>query len=127
MVEKVGRRIAHVSSRADFDWEFAVIDSDEVNAFVLPGGKVCVYTGNTGMFKVMRNEAPLAPVLGHEAGHAVARHVAEKMTLSNLLVAVLLLIDPDLVQLTRMVFRFGIELPFSRKLESEADTIGYVS
>ena len=46
------------------------------------------------------------------------------MTLSNLFLALLLLIDPNAVQLTRMVYAFGIELPFSRKFESEADSIG---
>ena len=70
MVEKVGKRIASVSGRSDFNWEFVVIDSPQLNAFVLPGGKVCVYTG---MFKVLPNEASLAAVLSHEAGHAVAR------------------------------------------------------
>ena len=100
MVKKVGKRIAQASGRPDLKWEFAVIESEQANAFVLPGGKVCVYTG---LFKVLRNEASLAAVLGHEAGHAVARHVAEKMTLSNIFMLAMLLIDPNAVQLSRMV------------------------
>ena len=55
-------------------WEFAVIDSDQVNAFVVPGGKVVVYTGLLKLLQGPAMETQLAAVLGHEIAHVVARH-----------------------------------------------------
>ena len=55
-------------------WEFAVIDSDQVNAFVVPGGKVVVYTGLLKLLQEPAMETQLAAVLGHEIAHVVARH-----------------------------------------------------
>lgn len=55
-------------------WEFAVIDSPQVNAFVVPGGKVVVYTGLMQLLKGPAMETQLAAVLGHEIAHVVARH-----------------------------------------------------
>ena len=72
-----GERIAAVSGQPDWDWQFTVFDNDEPNAFALPGGKVGVYTG---LFKVAKNDAQLATVMGHEVGHAIARHGAERMS-----------------------------------------------
>ena len=59
MVRRVGRRIADVANRPDFQWEFRVIDKDIANAFALPGGKVAVYTG---ILKYTQTEAGLAVV-----------------------------------------------------------------
>ena len=73
-VRAIGMRIAARSGLADLPWEFHVINSRERNAFVLPGGKVFVFTG---ILPVMANDAGMAAVLGHEIGHMVARHVAE--------------------------------------------------
>ena len=56
-------------------WEFNVVDSDEVNAFVLPGGKVFVYRG---MLRQLESDDELAVILGHEAAHVQARHAAER-------------------------------------------------
>ena len=89
IVRKVGSKIAketealsdwggQVSHMRDMKWEFNVINSDEVNAFVLPGGKVIVYAG---LFKVLKSEEELAMVMAHEIGHAVARHSAGKRRL----------------------------------------------
>lgn len=55
-------------------WEFAVIDSNEVNAFVVPGGKVVVYTGLLKLLQGPAMETQLAAVIGHEIAHVVARH-----------------------------------------------------
>lgn len=55
-------------------WEFAVIDSPQINAFVVPGGKVVVYTGLIKRLQGPAMEAQLAAVLGHEIAHVVARH-----------------------------------------------------
>ena len=70
MVNRVGQRIAQVTERPDYDWEFKVIDDDKTaNAFALPGGKVAVYTG---LFRYTVNETGLAFVFAHEVAHAIA-------------------------------------------------------
>jgi predicted Zn-dependent protease len=76
-VQEVGRRIAAVSPHPEWGWQFTLIQDDEPNAFALPGGKVGV---NTGLFKVAKNDAQLAAVIGHEVAHAIARHGAERMS-----------------------------------------------
>ena len=78
MVERVGKRLAAVVPDGDkFAWEFTLLESDAVNAFCLPGGKVAVYTG---ILAYCQNEAALAAVMGHEIGHAVARHGGKRMS-----------------------------------------------
>ena len=82
MVKKVGQRIANIAGQKNFKWEFHLIDNDkQANAFCLPGGKVFVYTG---LFKYIASEDELAAVMGHEIGHAVARHGAERMSRGQL-------------------------------------------
>ncbi len=139
LVRRVGMRIAAASGRSDYQWEFKVIQDDRtVNAFALPGGKVAVYTG---ILKVTQDEAGLATVLGHEIAHATARHGAERMTRSA---AVQILLkggetalgvalqnkEPATVEAVMGAFgigaQVGLELPFSREQESEADHIGMV-
>ena len=56
------------------EWEFAVVNSPQVNAFVVPGGKVVVYTGLMQLLKGPAQETQLAAVIGHEIAHVVARH-----------------------------------------------------
>ena len=72
----VGERIVAASAPTWPDWQFVVLDSPQLNAFALPGGKVGVFTG---MLQVMANEAQLATVLGHEVGHVTARHGAQRI------------------------------------------------
>lgn len=62
---------------AKFQWEFTVLDSDVINAFALPGGKVFM---SRGLMQKMTNEAQLASVLGHEIGHVMARHGNERVS-----------------------------------------------
>jgi len=69
------RLIPNSGLPADFDWKVHVIDSEETNAFVIPGGKVFVFTG---ILPICGNDDGLAAVLSHEVGHTVARHIAEK-------------------------------------------------
>jgi predicted Zn-dependent protease len=76
-VGRVGTRIAEATGRKDLQWEFKVIESQQVNAFALPGGKVAVYTG---ILPITRDDAGLAAVLGHEVAHAIARHGAERLS-----------------------------------------------
>jgi predicted Zn-dependent protease len=130
MVTRVGRRIAEVVNRPDFAWEFRVIEKDVANAFALPGGKVAVYTG---ILKYTRTEAGLAVVMGHEVAHALARHGGERISRSLIaqlgLTAVQIGLsnsDPAIVQGLGLAYGLGIELPFNRSQESEADHIGLV-
>ncbi len=135
-VSRVGRRIAtraselgglgvpgQVAHLGGLDWTFTVIDSPEVNAFVLPGGHVCVFSGLLGLF---RSDEELAAVIGHEVAHVVARHGAEKasskMALGAAQLALLALFD--MTQLLSAALLLGVELPHSRAMENEADAIG---
>ena len=77
MVNQVGHRIAAVSGRDDYNWEFRTIASPTQNAFCLPGGKVAVYEG---ILPICQNEAGLAVVMAHEVAHAFARHGGERMS-----------------------------------------------
>lgn len=133
MVQRVGKRIAAVASPAlpNAQWEFVVFESKEANAFCLPGGKVGVYTG---ILPITKDDAGLATVLGHEVGHAVAHHGAERMTEQMALQGVGQvggsLVSPQYQSLALAAYgvgtQVGVELPHSRKQESEADHIGIV-
>lgn len=135
MVEEIGKKIAAVANQPDFQWEFKTLQSDEPNAFCLPGGKVAVYTA---IFKYAKNEAGLATVMGHEIGHAIARHGGQRMT--QQMITTGLLTGVGAVGLSKMDstkkaiamaalgagVTYGITLPFSRGDETEADEIGLV-
>jgi predicted Zn-dependent protease len=141
MVKRVGERIAQVATAnypiaKSFQWEFFVIDNDkEANAFCLPGGKVFVYTG---LFKYVANDDELAAVMGHEIGHALARHGAERMSsdqLTQMGGQVLGSVmqgrgNPQTTEAVMQAFgigtQLGIALPHSRTQEYEADHIGLV-
>lgn len=103
-------------------WEVVVVDEPVVNAFCLPGGKIVVFTGLLEHFKT---DAEIATIIGHEVAHAVARHGAEGIT-KNLWFAVVQLVlyqfvTPDIVNTMSALF---LRLPFSRRMEMEADYIG---
>lgn len=134
IVQRVGSRIAAAANQPGFQWEFALIESKEANAFCLPGGKVAIYTGILPMAK---NEAGLATVMGHEVAHATARHGGQRMTVA--LGAQLLQLGAQVAlgqkdtTTKRAIFgalgvgtTIGVVLPFSRSNESEADQIGLV-
>jgi len=135
LVREVGQRIAAVSDQRDYKWEFNVIDDDrQINAFALPGGKVAVYTG---IFKVARDSAGLAAVMGHEVAHALAHHGAERMSqgmaaqviLSGAAVALSSqspLAQQGIMQALGLGAQVGVILPFGREQESEADHIGLI-
>uniref|UniRef100_A0A2P2J218 Uncharacterized protein LOC8266010 n=1 Tax=Rhizophora mucronata TaxID=61149 RepID=A0A2P2J218_RHIMU len=113
---------AETSHLEGLKWEVLVVHEPVVNAFCTPGGKIVVFTGLLDHFKT---DAEIATIIGHEVGHTVARHIAEKLT-KNLWFAILQLIlyqfvTPDLVNtLSNLLLR----LPFSRKMEIEADYVG---
>jgi len=136
MVKRIGERIAAVTNQGNYAWEFFVIDNDqEANAFCLPGGKVFVYTG---LFKFAANDDELAAVMGHEIGHALARHGAERMSRGQLtqmggqiLGAVMQgRGNPQNTAAVMQAFgigtQLGVMLPHSRTQEFEADHIGLV-
>ncbi|MBY0585827.1 M48 family metallopeptidase [bacterium] len=142
-VTRVARRLAEASNSEpfrqaiglppqQFEWDFRVVDSDQINAFCLPGGKVVVFTG---ILPVAQTEEGLATVVGHEIGHAIARHSAERMAQTKVVqmvqqgVAVSMSdMAPQQVQQVMGMLgvgsQVGILLPFSRNHESEADHIG---
>lgn len=125
-VQRVGTHIAEVVDRnRDFEWEFTLIEDETPNAFALPGGKVGVHTG---LFKVVENDAQLAAVLAHEIAHVVVRHSAERISQQMAVQAGLLGLGVasggDYVRLAQQAATLGVILPFSRKQESEADTVG---
>lgn len=132
LVQKVGKRIAAVANLPNAQWEFVVFESREANAFCLPGGKVGVYTG---ILQITKNEAGLATVIGHEVAHAVARHGAERVSQALVIQAGGSLLgrsisssDPRVQSAVMLAYgigtTIGVELPYSRMQESEADHIG---
>lgn len=132
LVQRVGRRLAAVAGRPDFDWEFQLLASDQANAFCLPGGKVAVYEG---LLPICENEAGLAVVMSHEIAHALARHGGERMSQQAAVKAtggLLARATQGRSDATRERWRtayglttqYGLLLPYSRQHESEADSIG---
>jgi predicted Zn-dependent protease len=145
MVKRVGRRIQgaveayfaeHNLSRelTGYVWEFNLVDSDQVNAWCMPGGKVVVYTG---ILPLTQNENGLAVVLGHEVAHAVAKHGNERLSqqllvqMGGLALAEALREKPEE---TRTLWlgafgagaQLGALLPYSRLHENEADHLGLI-
>lgn len=77
MVERVGRQLAAVSAMPNLSWEFTLIESNPKNIFVLPGGKVIIYTG---ILPVCANEAGLAAVMSHQIAHTTAGHGVNRLS-----------------------------------------------
>ncbi len=145
MIERVGGRIQLAaetffaergeSSYLDgYAWEFRLIDSEQVNAWCMPGGKVAFYTG---ILPVCQDEAGVAVVMGHEIAHAIAKHGSERMShgmalqLGGMALSQALQNKPEQAQqLFMSAFaigaQFGAMLPFSRQHESEADHMGLI-
>lgn len=130
IVEQVGQQIAAVSPMPNLKWEFTLIESEQKNAFALPGGKVAIYTG---ILPVCANEAGLAAVMGHEIAHAIARHGAQRMSQSLILSGLMAGASfsfsnhanrKEIMEALGLGTKVGITLPFSRNNESEADEIG---
>ncbi len=139
-VEKVGRRIAAATEKfvADnglymtFNWEFNVVESEEVNAWCMPGGKIVFYTG---ILPICQDDAGIAIVMGHEVAHALARHGNERMSqglLQQLGMVALAEATKQYSKETQALWMtafgagtsVGVMLPFSRMQELEADQIG---
>lgn len=143
MVRRVGQRITDAITQYftaqgkanlldGYQWEYNLVDSKDVNAWCMPGGKIVVYTG---LLPITQNEAALAVVVGHEVTHALAKHGNERMSqgmvqqLGGVALSVAL---ASKSQETQSLFNqaygigsaVGVILPFSRKQEYEADQFG---
>jgi predicted Zn-dependent protease len=145
MVKGVGKRIQNAvvtyfarnnltQELNGFAWEFNLIESNEVNAWCMPGGKVVVYSG---ILPVTQDETGLAVVMGHEIAHAVAKHSNERMSQALLaqlggetLAAALQQKPQQTQEIWMAVFGAGVQLgailPYSRLQESEADHLGLI-
>jgi len=115
-------------------WEMAIVNQPDVNAFVMPGGKIVV---KSGILTVAKNQHQLAAVLGHEVAHVTANHANERATrgeLSSYGVEVLaLILGGGYYNQTQGAYgaasalnSLGLMNPFSRMQESEADDIGLI-
>jgi len=111
-------------------WEVVVFDSETVNAFAMPGGKVGLYTG---LMDLAETPDQLAAVMGHELAHVIAKHSAERLSNAQLTAlgvtaAGVALSDNDhqraIMAAVGIGAQVGILLPFSRVHETEADQMG---
>ena len=145
MVQRVGRNIQHavekfmkekkLSDRLEgYNWEFNLIESDQVNAWAMPGGKVVVYTG---ILPVAQDDTGLAVILGHEIAHAIAEHGNERMSQELLrqagAVSLMVAMNNKPTQTKALWLgiygagtQLGIMLPYGRTQESEADHLGVI-
>lgn len=130
-VHEVGERIVNAAGLGNRRWEYVVFQNKEANAFVLPGGRMGV---NTGLLDIVRNDDQLAAVIGHEVGHVMAHHAAERASQQSLTSLALAGAQAGLggssqagqalASYGSLGAQYGILLPFSRKHELEADRIG---
>ena len=138
-VRRVGARVVEAANRRfpdrrldSYAWEFATFEDDRINAWVMPGGKVGFHTG---ILDIMENDDQVATVMGHEVGHVVGRHAAERysqrmvaqgaVALAN--VALARSDSPYAGEIAAVLgagVTFGIVLPYSRQHEHEADRLG---
>lgn len=116
----------------DYKWEYKLVDSKDVNAWCMPGGKIVFYTG---ILPICKNDAGMATVMGHEVSHALANHGQQRMSAGLLqqlggagLAAATGGKSAETQQLAMTAYgaatEYGGMLPFSRNHESEADMIG---
>lgn len=117
---------------SDIEWELAIFEQNQINAFAMPGGKIGVYTG---ILEVTENEHQLAAVIGHEIAHVTAKHVNERASrgaLTGIGIEALAVIMGGgytggaytASQVMSAGAALGMELPMGRGQESEADIVG---
>ena len=145
MVQRVGVRIADAVEKymkdnymsdkiAGYNWEFNTVDSNDKNAWAMPGGKVVVYTG---ILEIAQDDTGLAVVMGHEIAHAIAKHGSERMSQSLLVLAGGVALDQAMKddssgRRTAFMTAYGVGttvglmLPYSRTHENEADRLGLI-
>lgn len=144
MIKRVGKRIQGAVEQyltdqgaaamlEGYDWEFTLIEDDQLNAWCMPGGKVAFYTG---ILPVCKDEAGVAVVMGHEVAHAIASHGGERMSqglmqqFGTVALDVVTASNPTKTnQILQQAVGIGSPLgmlAFSRKHESEADEMGLI-
>jgi predicted Zn-dependent protease len=117
---------------SDYNWEMAIVETDQVNAFVMPGGKIVVYEG---ILKAARNQHQLAAVIGHEIAHVTAGHTKSKLLQGRpaqigVAVAAVLLggghygATYTAQEALSQGAMYGLVLPYKRSQETEADVVG---
>jgi len=132
-VEKYMKDHGYAKRIADYKWEFNVVESNDINAWCMPGGKVVVYTG---ILPLTKDDAGLAVVMGHEIAHAIADHGNERMSqqlavqLGGISLAVALEQKPKETQ-DIFLAAYGVgsqlgQLAYSRQHELEADKLGLI-
>lgn len=118
----------------DYKWEYNLVESKDVNAWCMPGGKVVVYSG---ILPITQDDTGLAVVMGHEIGHAIAQHGNERMSqqlamqLGGVALATAVATKPAQTQQLWMAAfglgaSVGVLLPYSRLQENEADELGLI-
>jgi len=120
----------------NFRWEYILIDNDKIkNAWCMPGGKIAIYTG---ILPITKNKHGLANVMGHEIAHAVAKHSVERASRALVFNVGTQIADiasggvlsrsarATGVDVAGMLRTFGIDNPFGRKQETEADYLGLI-
>ena len=133
-VEEYLREIGEGDNVEGFQWEFNLLAEDIINAWAMPGGKVAFYEG---IMPIAQNETGVAVVMGHEIAHAIAKHGAERMSLGlaqqlgGATLQAALSQQPQLTQQLAMTAfglgsAVGVQLPYSREHESEADRLGLI-
>lgn len=131
-LEAVGRPIVEAADRPNIPWEFAVFDSPELNAFVLPNGKVGFFRG---LMDFVQSDEELAAVMAHEVSHVLARHASERVSQqvalqTGVTIATAVLSGEEgenadqIAGALGLGATLGVALPFSRKHELEADALG---
>ena len=124
-IDELGQLIVEHSERQDISYHFKVVDSEEVNAFALPGGYIYI---NRGLILTASNEAELISVIAHEVGHVVARHGTEQLTRQygfSIVSSLALGANPKFweEQVAGLFGALGL-LHYGRKAELEADHLG---
>jgi predicted Zn-dependent protease len=126
-VNKLGISLAKQTERPNLPWKFQVVDDPAVNAFALPGGYIFV---TRGMMTHITNEAELASVLGHEAGHVAAKHTVQQISqaeVAQLGLSVGMMLSSEVAKYGD-VANAGLSLlflKFSRDDEKQADELGF--
>jgi len=131
-LQRIGGRIVTAANRQNDSWEYAVFDSDQKNAFVMPGGKVGFYRG---IMEFSDNDDQIAAIMGHETGHVTGRHAAARFSTqiaagAGLTAANIALSRTDtrykneIAAILGAGVSFGVILPFSRRHELQADRLG---
>ena len=119
-----GLQASHIEK--SFDWAVTVLQSEQANAFCLPGGKMAVYTG---LLPVAQNADAMAVVMGHEIAHALLRHGAQRMTRGKLeklgqMAGAASGMDSGTLQTVMSAYGYGSALPYARSQETQADELG---